>query len=143
MNFLVWLASALSQPVWYQARPRLVPTSGNVVFNDSRGPLSSLFMTRREIPPGSRDIGAVRGESCQHSFASPLSLSLRAAKISGAYGNGGFKKAFANIRRDYPGISGVYDVRIDLRHIVLLDVYQRLCVEVAGRGFVGARPSSK
>lgn len=118
-----------------EASPSLVRPGGLLLFYDSQGPLSFVAATRRELPPGAADAGEVRASACQHGLSIPLSLSWRAASVSGAAGRGGFEKALARLHAATPGLVGIYDVRVDSRVTTVLGLWRRVCAEVTARGF--------
>lgn len=109
---------------------------GFIVFYNSQGPLSSVLMTRRELPPDAVPAAEVFGKSCQHGLSIPISASLRSQSISGAVGDGGYRRAVENIRREHPDVIGLYDVRVDEHTTSILGIYKRLCVEVTARSLV-------
>lgn len=119
----------------YEASPGLLPVGGILLFYDTQGPLSSRTMTLRELPPGATRLGEVRGRACQNGLSLPLDLSLRALSVSGAMGNGGYQKALEAVRRARPELSGLYDVRVDMRVQSVLGIFRRACVELLARGF--------
>ena len=94
-----WLAAALlaapavqAQEEGTTAQPRLVNPGGIIVFYASEGPLSFATLTPGELPPGARDAGEVRGLSCQHGLAIPVTASIMPATVSAAAGNGGGRR---------------------------------------------------
>lgn len=118
------------------ARPALIPTGGIVLFRQSAGPLSFEAPTPRDLPPGARSLpGEARGRACQYAINVPLGNPLRPGSISGAGGDGGYRRALEDLRRARPDLAGVYDVKADLHVTSVLGVFRRLCVEVTGRGF--------
>jgi len=132
-------SAAFADREGYQARPGLLRVGGFVLFYNAQGPLSSVPMTRRELPKDALPSAEVFGKSCQHGLSIPLSASLRAQSISGAVGDGGYRKAVEKIRLAHPEVIGLYDVRIDHHTISILGIYKRLCVEVTARSLI-SRP---
>ncbi len=120
----------------YEARPGLIIVGGFVVYYDSEGPLSYQAMTRRELPKDISLIGEVMGNSCQHGLSIPIFFSATDnTSLSGAKGDGSFKKALLNIRAKHPDLSGLFDVKVDVEQWSVLTVYQRECTIVAAQGF--------
>ena len=120
----------------YEASSGLMFVGGFVVFYDSEGPLSYQTMTPREIPKDAVLVGEVMGDSCQHGLSIPIIFSLTdRIRISGAKGNGGFKKALLNIREKHPDLAGLFDVKVDVEQWSILTVYQRECTIVVAQGF--------
>lgn len=120
------------------ASPGLIPAGGILIFYKSEGPLSFVTMTPKDVPADARRLGTVKGVSCQHGLSIPITASLRATNVTGGYGDGSFRKAVAQIKKEHPDMVGIYDVRADLRIFSLLGLYRRLCTEVTARAF--ARP---
>lgn len=120
------------------AVPGLIPAGSFMLFYKTQGPLSFVAMTPKDRPPGARELGTVRGVSCQHGLSIPLSADVRGISVTGAYGNGSFVKAIAQIKKEKPEIIGIYDVRTDLRVFSLLGLYRKLCTEVTARAFAAA-----
>lgn len=117
------------------ARPALMRPGGLTVFNFSEGPMSFATLTPKDLPPGARDAGEVRGRTCQHGLSIPITASFRPTTVSGAAGDGGYKKTLAAILKDRPDLAGIYDVKIDMHNLSVLGFYRRLCTEVLARGF--------
>ena len=113
--------------------PGMISTGGYVVFYNAEGPLSMITEGRR--PAGSVALGEVTGKSCQHGLSIPLSASLRSQSVSGAAGDGSYRKAVWQIEKDHPGLTGLYDVKVDIRHLSVLGVYRRRCTIVTARGY--------
>lgn len=118
-----------------EARPGLIPVSGLMLFYNSSGPLSFVSMTRRELPRGAAPLGEVRARSCQYGLSIPLSLNPNSTSVSGAAGDGGFKKALAGLQKERPELAGIYDVKVDNHLISVLGIFRRLCTEVTALGF--------
>lgn len=126
----------------YRASPSLIPLSGIILFYNSQGPLSLVSMTRSELPPDAVPTGEVRGRSCQHGLVIPISGNLRSASVSGAAGDGSYRKAVREIRRRRPELIGIYDVKVDLHIVSILGIYRRWCTEISARGLTRA-PAKK
>ena len=122
------------------AVPGLIPAGSLMLFYDSSGPLSFVTMTPKDKPPGAPELGTVVGVSCQRGLSIPLSADVRGTSITGAYGNGSFAKAVAQIRKDKPEAVGIYDVRTDMRVFSILGIYRKLCTEVTARAFGAVKP---
>jgi len=120
------------------AMPGLIPPGNFVLFYDTEGPLSFVTMTPRERPKGVVELGTVKGTSCQHGLSVPISADVRGTSITGAYGDGGFAKALADIKKAKPEVIGIYDVRTDMRVFSILGIYRKLCTEVTARAFAAA-----
>lgn len=131
-------AAATGEEEGDEAVPSLVRTGGFTIFYKSEGPLSFVTMTPRDVPADARQLGTVRGFSCQHGVSLPLAANIRSTNVSGGFGDGSFRKALAQIKKEHPDMVGVYDVRTDLRVFSILGFYRRLCTEVTARAF--ARP---
>lgn len=128
-------AAAGAQEEGADAFPGLLPPGGLVLFYNSSGPLSFVTATRRELPKGAVLLGEVRGRSCQYGISIPLGLSPNATSLSGAAGNGGFKKALEDIQKKDPEVIGIYDVKEDLHLTSILGIFRRLCTEVTAGAF--------
>ncbi len=136
--FLLLASQARADWDEYDARPGLIPIGGLIVFFNSQGPLSYPTLTPKEIPSDAVNIGTVRCKSCQHGLSIPIttpSSSSRSTNLSGAQGDGSFKKALAQLQKDRPELKGIYDVKVDMHRISVLGIYKRLCTEVTARGF--------
>lgn len=121
-----------------EATPGLIPAGGIMLFYNSEGPLSFVTMTPKDVPADARQLGTVKGVSCQHGLSIPLAADIRATSVTGGYGNGSFKKALEQMKKEQPDMAGIYDVRTDLRIFSILGIYRKLCTEVTARAF--ARP---
>ena len=137
-----WLAAALlaarcavAQEGGTSARPVLVQPGGLLVFYSSEGPLSFTALTPGELPPQAHDAGEVKGRTCQHGLSIPITASLRSTTVSGAAGNGGYRKTLAAILKERPELAGVYDVKVDVQTLSILGFYRRTCTELTARGF--------
>lgn len=136
------LLASLAPGVWARgendedtASPSLLRTGNFTVFYKTEGPLSFVTMTPKDRPKDARELGTVKGSSCQHGLSVPISADIRGTSISGAYGDGGFGKALAHIKKQKPEVSGIYDVRTDMKVFSLLGIYKKLCTEVTARAF--------
>jgi hypothetical protein len=133
---LVGALSAWADDASYEANVGLIAPGGFIVFYNSQGPLSYRTLTFKDLPAGFSLISEVRAENCQHSVNLPLGYLFReGVTLSGAQGNGGFKKAMASLRRDYPDVDGIFDVKIDIHELSILGLYTRECTEIVARGF--------
>ncbi len=122
----------------YNAQLGLISVGGFVVFFNSQGPLSFLTLTPRDLPADAVDAGEVFCRSCQHGLSVPTAVPYsgsRSTNISGAQGDGSFKRAVKELLRTRPELRGIYDVKIDTQRISILGVYKRVCTEVSARGF--------
>lgn len=117
------------------AAPGLIPPGNFVLFYDTEGPMSFVTMTPRERPKGARELGTVKGSSCQHGLSVPITANVRGTSITGAIGNGGYARALADIKKAKPDVAGIYDVRTDMRVFSILGIYRKLCTEVTARAF--------
>lgn len=120
------------------AMPALIPAGGIMLFYASEGPLSFVTMTAKDRPASARELGTVKGVSCQHGLSVPIAAQFRATSVSGGYGDGSFKKALEMIKKDKPDLAGLYDVRTDLRIFSILGIYRKLCTEVTARAFAAS-----
>lgn len=117
------------------ATPAMIPAGGIMLFYASEGPLSFVAMTPKDRPKTARELGTVKGVSCQHGLSVPIAAQFRATSITGGYGDGSFKKALEQIKKENPLAEGLYDVRTDLRVFSILGIYKKLCTEVVARAF--------
>ncbi len=134
------LAALLAVPARAQedgtsASPSLIRPGGMTVFYNSEGPMSFVTPTPKDLPPGARDAGEVKGRTCQHGVSIPVTASFRPTTVSGAAGDGGYRKTLAAILKDRPDLAGIYDVKVDMHNLSILGFYRRLCTEVLARGF--------
>lgn len=120
------------------AVPGLIPAGGIMLFYKSQGPLSFVTMTPKDRPAGARELGTVKGVSCQHGLSVPIAAQFRATSVTGGYGDGSFRKALEQIKKATPEVAGLYDVRSDLRVFSLLGIYRKLCTEVTARAFAAS-----
>ncbi len=128
-------AAAMGEGDGDDAVPSLIPAGGIMLFYQSQGPLSFVTMTPKDRPAGARELGTVKGVSCQHGLAIPIAAQFRATNITGGYGDGSFVKAIEQIKKEQPDMMGLYDVRSDLRIFSILGIYRKLCTEVTARAF--------
>lgn len=119
--------------------PSMQTTSGIVLFYDSTGPMSFLSMTPRDVPAGARLIPEVRGVTCQRGLSIPTTASINATDVSGVYGNGGYVKTMQKIKKAYPDVAGIYDVRVDLELFSILGFYRSTCTIITARAFALAK----
>lgn len=117
------------------AVPGLIPSGGLMIYYNSKGPLSFVTMTPKDLPKGARQLGTVSGSSCQRGLSIPITADVRGTSISGAYGDGSFMEAVAHIKKRKPETTGIYDVRVDQRVFSVLGIYRKLCTEVTARAF--------
>jgi len=131
------LGNALAERPAYRARLGIINVGGIIVFYNSQGPLSYNTLTPKEIPPDATDVGQVKCRSCQHGISIPVmsSLATRSTSVSGAQGDGSFRKALANLRRRRPELQGIYDVKIDIHKFSIMGLYRKVCTEITARGF--------
>ena len=145
---LCWL---FSTPVWgqspaYEASPGLIFVGYLMVYYDSEGPLSYQTITPWELPKDAIMVGEVTGDSCQHGLSIPIIFSASdRVSISGATGDGSYKKALRDIQRKHPDLDGLFDVKVDIHQLSILTIYSRSCTIVVAQGFkrkpVGPTPS--
>lgn len=132
--------NAWAQSVSYEANPGLLFVGAFMVLYDSEGPLSYQTMTPREVPPDAISAGEVRGNSCQHGLSIPIIFSgSDRVSVSGALGDGSFKKALLDIYQKHPHLKGIYDIKVDIDRMSILTVYRRDCTIVVAQGFTGTR----
>lgn len=130
--------SAIGEGDEEDAAPTMQKVGGLVLFYDTTGPMSFVTMTPKDVPPGAKLLGRVFGRSCQRGLSVPIAASLNATNVSGAYGDGGFAKALEAIKKEHPGLTGIYDVKTDLEIFSLLGFYKSTCTLVTARGFAAA-----
>ncbi|MGB0909704.1 MAG: hypothetical protein ACPGYT_05030 [Nitrospirales bacterium] len=134
------LGTACTRQWAYEARPGLIYVGTFVVFYDSEGPLSFQTMTPQEIPHDAVAVGEVIGDSCQHGLSLPIFLSgSDRFSISGAKGDGSYKKALLNIQEKHPMLAGLYDVKVDIHQWSIL-TYSQECTVVVAQGFTHSQP---
>lgn len=126
---------ALAQGDSYEARPGLIRMGGFVLFYNSSGPLSFHTMTHVELPKGNVPMGPVEARSCQHGVSIPIFSSFGRFNLSGAGGDGSYRKILEKIREKHSELTGVYDVKVDLHLFSILGIYKRTCTEIAAKGF--------
>lgn len=128
--------SAFAEDPSYEADFGLITPGGFIVFYNSQGPLSYSTLTLKDLPKGAALLGEVKSENCQYQVSIPLfTVFPQQVTLSGAQGNGGFKKAMASIQRDYPQLDGIFDVKIDIHELNILGIYNWECTEIVARGF--------
>lgn len=128
-------ARALGESDEDNAFPGLEPATGLVLYYDSAGPLSFPSMTPKDVPPGVRQIREVEGRACQRGLALPTAANINATNVSVYFGNGGYAKAVAQIKKAHPEVIGIFDVRTDVEDFSILGFYHSLCTEVTARAF--------
>jgi len=130
-----------SQRWAYEARPGLIYVGGFVLYYDSEAPLSYQTLTAHERPDDVVSVGEVMGDSCQHGLSIPIIFSATdRLSVSGAKGDGSYKKALLHIREQNPDLAGLYDVKVDVHKWSIL-TYSRECTVVVAQGFT--RPGSE
>ena len=79
------------------------------MYYDSEGPLSYQTTTPWELPKDRIPIGEVMGDSCQHGLSIPIIYSAIGSgePVSGAAGDGSYRKALRDIARKHPDIYGL------------------------------------
>jgi len=138
---LVIRSSASAGDSSYDANVGLIWPNGFIIYYNSQGPLSYRTLTVKDLPAGVTVLGEVRASDCQHAVSIPFNLIFReGVTVSGAQGNGGFKKAIATLHRAYPQVDGIFDVRIDVHALSILGLYTRECTEIVARGFHALKP---
>lgn len=120
----------------YKANSGLIFVGTLVVYYDSEGPLSYQTITPWELPRDGIPIGEVMGDSCQHGLSIPIPYSgTDRVSLSGAAGDGSYKKALREIARKHPDVYGLYDVKVDIERLSILTIYSRSCTIVVAQGF--------
>ncbi len=134
--------TAWAQTASWEASTGLIYVGGFVLFYESEGPLSYKSLTPWELPKDAILVGEVTGDSCQHGVSIPIIFSgTDRVSVSGAKGDGSFKKALKDLHEKHPNVEGLYDVKVDVHQIsVLGGLYKRDCTEVVALGF--RRPGS-
>jgi hypothetical protein len=142
LAFLIAPCAAIGEGDAEDAAPGMLPVGGMLLFYDTTGPMSFVTMTPKDVPKNARALGVVRGSSCQRGLSIPLAANLNATSVSGGYGDGGYVSALGAMKRDNPGLAGIYDVKTDMAVFSILGLYRSLCTEVTARGFAvdGAKP---
>ena len=124
----------------YQANSGLIFVGTLVVYYDSEGPLSYQTITPWELPKDRILIGEVMGDSCQHGLSIPIIYSpTDRVSLSGAVGDGSYRKALRDIQQKHPDIYGLYDVKVDIGRLSILTIYSRSCTIVVAQGFTRKR----
>ena len=120
----------------YEANSGLIFVGTFVVYYDSEGPLSYQTITPWELPKDGIPIGEVMGDSCQHGLSLPIIYSATdRVSVSGAVGDGSYRKALRDILRKHPDLYGLYDVKVDIQRLSILTIYSRSCTIVVAQGF--------
>jgi hypothetical protein len=127
---------ALRPRVSYEANPQAIQSNGLVIFQDSSGALSYHA-------PAGRDVRKlvttrrVQGRACQRGFQLPIqplisafsgSVVPTAASVSATWGDGGYRDAMVDARRELPLEAVLYDVRADLATLEILSIYYQRCI---------------
>ncbi len=124
---------------WYHARPGLLkPSSYFIPFYRTKGALSYMAQTKRDMPKDAVDVGEFQGQSCQYELAIPLSLSISATKLSVVFGNGSYEKTLRKIMRAHPHLRGLWDIRADQHSFGILGIFLKFCMRVSARGYIHA-----
>jgi hypothetical protein len=137
----VIICTLLSTPVWgqnpaYEASPGLIFVGYLMIYYDSQGPLSYQTITPWELPNDAELVGEVTGDSCQHGLSIPIIFSASdRVSVSGAKGDGSYKKALRDIQRKHPDLDGLFDVKVDIHQLSILTIYSRICTIVVAQGF--------
>ena len=124
------------------ALPGMIPSGGLMLYYDSTGPMSFPSMTPKDVPADARPLGKVSGRSCQRGLSIPLTLDPRGTSISGAKGDGGYRKALEQIKKEHPDAAGLYDVISDYEVFSILGVYRSMCTVVTARAFALPAPAA-
>ena len=128
--------SACAQKPSYEASSGLIFVGALMVYYDSEGPLSYQTLTTQEVPQDAILMGEVEGGSCQQGLSIPIFFSpTNFFSVSGAKGNGSFKKALLDIREQHPDLTGLYDVKVDIHRKSYLTIYRKECTIVIAQGF--------
>jgi hypothetical protein len=130
------VVSACAQKPSYRANSDLIFVGALMVFYDSEAPLSYQTLTTQEMPKDAILLGEVEGDSCQQGLSIPIFFSpTNWVSVSGAKGNGSFKKALLDIREQHPDLTGLYDVKVDIHRKSYLTIYRKECTIVIAQGF--------
>jgi hypothetical protein len=133
------LAALLAAPARAQEEgagndyPTPLVMGGLLIYSDMRAPMSLVTLPAK--PKGAEDLGEVKAEACQKGIAIPIAASFRPTSVTGGKGDGGFEKVIGLIKKEHPGLAGIYDVRADMRYFSILGFYRKLCLAVTARGF--------
>jgi len=92
----------------------------------------------KDLPQGSvAMMEEIEGRSCQYGISIPIFFGGgQRTSVSGAGGDGSYRKALLDIKHRHPKMDGIYDVKIDSHQINILGIYKRVCTEIVGRGFI-------
>jgi hypothetical protein len=117
----------------------MAPLGYIVLYYNSKGPLSYVTSTLKDLPHDAVQLGRVSGVSCQYGVAIPItpptSPTSSGTSISGAQGNGSYEKTLSTIKQAHPEVAGLYDVIVDLHTTSVLGIFKRVCTEVSARAF--------
>jgi hypothetical protein len=119
----------------YEASSGVIRPGGFVLFLSASGPLSYATLTPGHLPRDALRLGPVSGRGCQFAISTPVINIAGIPRLSAGAGGGGFDKALQHIREQYPDLTGIYDVKIDVHTVGVLTVFQRLCTEITAQGF--------
>lgn len=134
---------ARAQNPAYEASPGLIFVGYLMLYYDSEGPMSYQTVTPWELPKDAIAVGEVMGDSCQHGLSIPIIFSPSdRVSISGAAGDGSYRKAIRNIIEKHPDLDGLYDVKVDVHRMSILTIYSRDCTIVVAQGFKRRRSES-
>lgn len=129
---------ALRPRVSYEANPQAIRSNGVVIFQDSSGALSYRA-------PAGRDVRKlvttrrVQGRACQRGFQLPIEPLVSAISgsvvpsppsVNATWGEGGYRDAMDDARRQLPSTAVLYDVRADLATLQILSIYYQRCVQL-------------
>jgi hypothetical protein len=126
--------SAFAEDPSYEANAGLISPGVFILFYNSQGPLSYNESGLKDLPKDIVHLGKVKSKSCQYGLSLPTFISFPPS-ISGALGNGSFKKAVQNMQQASPQLDGIYDVKVDVHEITILTIFGRECTEITAQGF--------
>src|SRR5689334_7106836 len=135
--FLTVLRANADDPATSDFAPALLPIDGYVVLFNATGPASYATTTPGTLPVSAVPMGDVYDQACESGISLPLSANLheKSAKVGGVIGDSGYQRALNNIHDTYPGLAGIYDVKVDLREMRVLTIFSKLCTEISALGF--------
>lgn len=149
-----WLAALVLQgvagcaalPPSYEANPQVLALPAVVLHQDSSGALSYHARTPAGDEP-LRPWGRAQGRACQQGFQIPVLWSLGMPSynrigtwsISAGWGDGGYGRALADLRKNLPANAVLFDLRADIRLRTILSVYAEECLELDAAVFLPAR----
>ena len=146
VSALASLAACAALPPSYEANAQLLALPAVVLHQDSSGALSYHARTPAGIQPLSA-WGRAQGRACQQGFQIPLLWSLGVPSynrigtwsISAGWGEGGYRHALADLRKNLPANAVLFDLRADVRLRTILSVYAEECLELDAAVFVPKR----